>query len=106
MGVTAIKTPKDAPNSCITETVNTVTINDIFHRYPNRKIGLIKLDIEGGEKVLFEEAARELSKIPLIFVELHDRIVDGCTEAFERHAEDRNVVKFHGEKYLSYVSPK
>jgi len=102
-GFTAIKRSDDAPNADVIEKVKTITIKEISDRYPGKEIGLIKLDIEGGEKALFEDAAKEISNIPFIFVELHDRIVDGCTEAFKRLSKDRNVVKFNGEKYLSYA---
>jgi FkbM family methyltransferase len=103
-GFTTISTPADSADSMVIEKVQTITLADIRRKFPNRDIGLMKLDIEGGEKALFEEAAQELSRIPLIFVELHDPIVAGCTEAFERCSKDRNVVNFGGEKYLSYLN--
>jgi FkbM family methyltransferase len=100
-GFTTIPTPKDRPDAPVIGKVGTITIDEISRRYPGQEIGLIKLDIEGGEKVLFEECAEDLSKIPLIFVELHDRIVSGCSEAFDHLSKNRAVHTFGGEKYLS-----
>ena len=45
------------------------------------KIGLLKLDIEGGEFDLLKRY-ETLKKIPVVFAELHDRIITGvkkCT---------------------------
>jgi len=100
-GFSTIPAPKDRPGAKHLGTVGTITIDEISRRYPQQEIGLIKLDIEGSEKVLFEECAEGLSNIPLIFVELHDRIVSGCSEAFRHHSENRTVHTFGGEKFLS-----
>ena len=52
----------------------------------HQKIDFIKLDIEGAEKLIFEDSkSREvLCNATCLFVELHDRYEDGCTTAFER----------------------
>jgi FkbM family methyltransferase len=64
-------------------------------------IGLLKLDIEGGEYDLFINDAESLKEIKVIAVELHDRIVSGCTQAFMNFSSNRTVFKDHGEKYFS-----
>lgn len=67
-------------------------------------IGLLKLDIEGGEHDLLINDPESCRKVPVIFVELHDRIVDGCTEAFLLFSRDRGVTKASGEKFFSVKS--
>ncbi len=83
------------------ETTPTVTLGDLRRQNDDRPIGILKMDIEGGEKPLLEEAGPELSAVFAVFVELHDRIVPGCTDAFRRFSANRIVSNFGGEKYLS-----
>jgi len=64
-------------------------------------IGILKLDIEGGELDLFLNDQESLTKIPNIIIELHDRIIDGCSDAFFRFSRDRIVIKDSGEKFLA-----
>lgn len=67
----------------------------------DERIGLLKLDIEGAELDLFRNDQKTLATIPVIFVELHDRIVPGCSDAFLEISRDRNVIESDGEKFLS-----
>eukprot|EP00892_Ulva_mutabilis_P004679 jgi/Ulvmu1/2583/UM014_0034.1 len=54
-----------------------------------KKFDLIKLDIEGEEKYLMEDAAsREvLCQATCVFMELHERFVKGCDAAFQAFME-------------------
>lgn len=65
------------------------------------EVGILKLDIEGGELDLLRNDTKTLAQIDNIFIELHDRIVAGCTEEFFRFSQNRIVLKAEGEKYLS-----
>jgi FkbM family methyltransferase len=67
----------------------------------NNEIGLLKLDIEGGEFELFQENSQALRDIPIIFAELHDEIVTGCTDEFKKFSESREHFASSGEKWLS-----
>lgn len=64
-------------------------------------ISVLKLDIEGAEKEIFEKSEALLRTIPAVFVELHDRIAPGTSDLFFRLFEDRWIVKDQGEKYLA-----
>ena len=55
---------------------------------------IIKLDIEGAEKALFEESTLPRPKI--LVLETHDRIVPGCTEAAMKYC-----CKFNFNRHLS-----
>lgn len=105
-GFTTIAAPQDNPDAAHIEEVDTVSISDIAAMFPGRDIGLIKLDIEGGEKRLFSHGCPDLAQVPLVFVELHDRIVEGCTQSFEAFSRDREIVSFGGEKFLSIAAPQ
>ena len=61
----------------------------------------MKLDIEGGEYDLLKNDLASLEKIPVIYAELHDRFIDGCSELFFSFSKNRNLFKDGGEKYIS-----
>lgn len=65
------------------------------------EIGLLKLDIEGGEYDIFKNDMPTIQTIPIVFAELHDRIVEGCSELFFKFAKNRILVKDNGEKFLA-----
>lgn len=100
-GFTVIKKPQDNPDSSSIEHVDTISIEDIYKMSDCNEIGIIKLDIEGAEKELFQKNAFQLNKSKAIIAELHDRIEDGCTSSFFKFSRERTVIKVDGEKFLS-----
>lgn len=53
--------------------IETITIPEIITNYSIETIDILKVDIEGAEKELFENGSEEwLPKVKLIFIELHD----------------------------------
>lgn len=86
------------------EDVETTTITEIMQRFGDLRIGLVKLDIEGAEKALFEQAPDHFCDVPLIFAELHDFFLPGCEVAFRSIDADRRIEAFGGEKFLSIAS--
>ena len=99
-GFTIVEKPADRAASEM-EAVPTVSISDIGAMYPGKQIGILKLDIEGGEKGVFDGSASDLERIPAIFAELHERIAPGCRAGFERVCEGRWIIGSGGEKYLA-----
>ncbi len=62
--------------------VKGVTIEKILKESGFDRIDILKLDIEGSEKQLFTENYQAwIDKVNIIVIELHDRIIKGCTEA-------------------------
>jgi len=100
-GFTIVESPLDKPNARVIEQVETITLAQIRERFDSRPIGILKLDIEGGEKDLLENASGSLDEIPLILAELHERIVKGTEKAFKKFSEGRDVSSYGGEKWLS-----
>jgi len=100
-GYTIVNNPNDNPGATEIEKIKTITLSEIRAMFDHKEIGLMKLDIEGGEKDLIEHDSKSLHDIYAIFAELHDRIVGGCTDAFQGLSRDRLVLNFGGEKYLS-----
>jgi FkbM family methyltransferase len=79
-----------------------VTVRDLLEMSNKKHIDLLKLDIEGGEKDLFEHGTENwLDDISVIAIELHDRFRPGCRsavfQATDRHCfcrTDRNETTF------------
>jgi len=72
-----LKTAKDADTTH--ETVPGITINDVMTQYSFPYIDILKIDIEGSEKYLFEDeeiARRTLEKVNFMALEIHDEVVD------------------------------
>ncbi len=61
------------------ETVSGITITDIIEKYNFPHIDILKIDIEGSEKYLFENeeiARKTLGKVNFMALEIHDEVVD------------------------------
>jgi FkbM family methyltransferase len=62
------------------------------------KIDILKLDIEGAEKEVFNGSKDWIDRVGLIIAELHDRHKEGCTDAFNECIKSRkNTVTQKGE---------
>lgn len=83
--------------------VSTISLSDISRKFGGKPIGLVKLDIEGGEYEILKNADADLQQVPLLFVELHDRIVPGCSQVFNAFSQGRWVINAGGEKHLSMI---
>jgi FkbM family methyltransferase len=62
--------------------VETVTISQLMHDYHLDCVDVLKVDIEGAERVVFAAAASWIGHIGVIIAELHDRFEPGCTLTF------------------------
>ena len=65
--------------------VEAISVDEVMRRHHLPRIDLLKVDIEGSEKVVFShpDAKYWLRSIGMIMVETHDRFEAGCTEAVE-----------------------
>jgi FkbM family methyltransferase len=63
--------------------ISAISVGDLLIKYELPRIDLLKIDIEGSEKPLFQspEAALWLERVEMILIETHDRIVAGCSQA-------------------------
>lgn len=98
-GYTVVQNPHDNPDSANLHETPTYRLQDLGVNCED--IGLLKLDIEGGELDLLVQDSDSLGQIKVIVAELHDRIAPGCSEAFENLADDRFVAKVGSDKKLS-----
>jgi FkbM family methyltransferase len=62
--------------------VKAVTLSSVLREFGIAKIDLLKMDVEGAEKEIFENNASDwLPRIGLLCIELHDRIRPGAARA-------------------------
>jgi len=74
---------KPLDSTAPTASVSGITIGDLFASSGRKRIGLLKLDIEGAEAKVFSGKCESwLSVTDAIMIELHDRFQPGCTESF------------------------
>jgi FkbM family methyltransferase len=67
-----------------------ITIPEVMRRFGSTEIDLLKMDIEGTEKEIFEASTEEwLPKTRTICIELHDWLRSGCAYAFYSKIQSR-----------------
>ncbi len=59
-----------------------ITVQSIMDRYGIDRIDLLKIDIEGAEAEVMKSASAWLPRVEVINIELHERAVPGCKQAF------------------------
>ena len=63
-------------------TITALSIPEIMQRQQWKTVDVVKLDIEGSEKQVFSENYESwLPAAKAVYVELHDRMVEGCSKA-------------------------
>jgi FkbM family methyltransferase len=80
--------------------VRAITMADIMRDFELKKIDLLKVDIEGSEKEVFDAADSWIAAIDAICVELHDRFKVGCSESFFNAVKDFGIELRRGEDVL------
>jgi FkbM family methyltransferase len=71
--------------------VEAVTIASLMQTYSFDRIDLLKIDIEGAEKEVFEDCADWIDTVDVLMVELHDRFKPGCGDSV--HAATRRFAR-------------
>lgn len=93
----AFQTADFDPTACDVneaDVVDAVDVASLMEQFGIERLDLLKMDIEGGEQAVFGECADWIDRVEAIIVEVHDRLVPGCSETFDRataHFELRDV---------------
>jgi FkbM family methyltransferase len=85
----AIANPADASNAFRMQefpeddgsSVTAFTVDQLIDSVGCDRLDLLKMDVEGAERDILQNADSWLSRVNVLVVELHDRIVPGCGEA-------------------------
>ncbi len=64
--------------------VPSITLNTLLDKHGISTVDLLKVDIEGAECEVLQDAHAWIDRIGTMCIELHDRFREGCSEAFER----------------------
>src|SRR5262249_38318552 len=75
--------------------IDAVTIDDILKSSHATSIDILKLDIEGAEKEVFESSGSWLDRVGVLIVELHDRFRPGCSKTFYSAVSALNFKEYH-----------
>jgi len=75
----------------------TITIEKIIEDFDISKIDILKIDIEGSEKEVFNSSSAWIDKVNSIIVELHESIKKGCNKAFCKISKKYNSICKYGE---------
>jgi FkbM family methyltransferase len=82
------------------------SVEEIMKRHNFPRIDVLKIDIEGSEKVLFADPGSRnwLRHVKIILIETHDRFVAGCTDAI--NDATAGMFEYTGviDEYACYVS--
>lgn len=100
-GLTVVQDPADNPASSRLVTVELTTMPAILEEFGKDGADIIKIDIEGAEQELLSGNVDWLKQSSVVCIELHDRIVAGCSKAWEQATAGRINTKLEGEKFLS-----
>lgn len=103
-GLTIVETPDDNRASKTIGSVEIITITHILAEFGFAGIDIAKIDIEGGEVELLSGNLRWFDATTAVCIELHDRIVAGCSKSWDDATAGRVNSKLDGEKYLSIAA--
>lgn len=82
------------------ESVAALTLDRLMDQFGIGYIDLLKVDIEGAEKEVFESSAQWIDRVGAIAIELHDQLKIGCTSAFREATRDFGYESRKGETIL------
>lgn len=75
-----VEEPSQAPGSQCQ--VVALSMPSLLKHFPQGRVDLLKMDVEGAEKEVFESCDAWIENIDAIVIELHDRYKPGCSRAF------------------------
>lgn len=78
--------------------VECVNIEDLMILFGFDNLALLKLDVEGGEMAILDHSEKWISSVSCVYIELHDRILPGCTESFLEATKSMNDWSTKSEK--------
>ncbi len=88
------RTTKDDKSGLSATTIQGILKNSGFDR-----IGILKLDIEGTEKELFENNYKKwIDKVDVLIIELHDRFKRGCALTFYSAIDSYDFVHYNSQR--------
>lgn len=89
-------------NDPVAHLVKALTIDKILDEYGLEQIDILKIDIEGSEKEVFDASSKWINRVDTLIVELHEDVKPGCNRSFYNNSNGFNNEWVQGENvYLS-----
>ena len=87
------------------EGIKAMTIDHIMDQMEIDKIDILKIDVEGSERYIFDRNVDIwLPKVNVIVIEFHDRYIPGCSKAFFKALEKYDfAITRKGESIVCYM---
>lgn len=82
-------------------TCESVTIQKLQADFEMPTIDVLKIDIEGAEKDLFEGDISFLGSTRCLMIEVHEKAIPGCTALIERSVCDRGFARVRAPLYVA-----
>jgi FkbM family methyltransferase len=79
------------------ERIRAITLDELLREHDLAQVDLLKMDIEGSEKEIFADPESWLPAVRAIYAVLHDKLKDGCSEAFFAAVGDFRVEQRRGD---------
>ena len=80
-------------------------IDSLIKKFNIKFIDILKIDIEGSEKEIFESSCEWLEKVGVLVIELHDRMKKGCSMSLFKKLYDYEYdLEISGENLVFYFS--
>ena len=87
------------------EGIPALTIDDIMARYGWDAVDVIKMDIEGSEKSVFEgDYTNWLPKTRVLFTGLHEHKSPGCTKVLNDVLKNYNFERDKSDEYEVFIN--
>jgi FkbM family methyltransferase len=99
-GFMVSETPEGTPGA-----IKAVSIPELMRRQQCGQIDILKIDIEGSEKELFESNYETwLPKVSVLIIELHDRMREGASLSFFKALTNYNFkLAIKGENIVCFI---
>jgi len=86
--------------------IKTISIDEIMNRYSYDYIDIVKIDIEGYEKELFQSNTDWLKYTKCLIIELHDWMKQGCSTSFFKAISKHDFSYMHYGENLVFINNK
>ena len=81
--------------------VQAVDVEELLNQHDLHHISILKIDIEGAEKELFENNPKWINRVDYMVIEMHDHIRMGSSQAVEKAvSDDMQLVCHQGENWI------
>jgi FkbM family methyltransferase len=97
----------ESKTDSVVEIIKSVTITQLIDQYNIEEISILKIDIEGSEKELFENGSSAwLPKCHCVITELHDWLKPGTSQVFFREMSNYNWITYVKGENIFCLKPE